>query len=599
MNQDAEFDAAYATWDGDDVDGPQKMLDWLLEEIDGPEGKKVPRHAMFTLAEKEQQRDKFFALVAKRPKILQTQWIANGKQIWKYAIDHAREDVEKLRGEKKGTRWKPSFVDDRAVVDVAFNVETNKTEFLHFDGTAVTRKESHEHSGVTYAPPMSESAGYVQTRSETFAILLPTDAADYGDSKSLAIDVKTFLRNYVTFPDEVSEHLAVTYVFMTYILEQFDAVPYLRAIGDWGGGKSRLVLVVGSICHRPIVISGGTTPAPIFRLIDQWRGTFVMDEGDYDDHSEVGRLLKKIRLQGYKRGFAIARMDGEGGDRDVKTFDPFGPQISSNRKSADPAEDSRCIDIHMPSMPSTKSRAQLPPEFSTQALKLRNQLERWRLDHLRAVELDGDEQIPGVIPRVREVGLSLLATVRAITGEIGSEWEHIILKQLKEVSERAEAARKSSWEGRVAQAIVTRWRTFRKNNGGAEKAYKLDVKDIRRLAIEDVEGKEIPALALKMTQNLVNKILRDTFKLPVIKSNSRYLVEVTKEKFAMIESGYHLGDEDYGQIDEEPKSGAQRFKREPVPRDDKPKREPMKPVKPPLDPTRALRPFKPRSAGNE
>jgi energy-coupling factor transporter ATP-binding protein EcfA2 len=56
-------------------------------------------------------------------------------------------------------------------------------------------------------------------------------------------------------------------------------VGYLRIIGDYGSGKSRLLKVL-NICYKSIYTSGNASEAPIFRLMHKYGGTLIIDEDE-------------------------------------------------------------------------------------------------------------------------------------------------------------------------------------------------------------------------------------------------------------------------------------------------------------------------------
>jgi DNA primase catalytic core len=112
------------------------------------------------------------------------------------------------------------------------------------------------------------------------AVLVPSGVEEYGTTGQLVSDVTAFVRRYVTV-DLMFETIAAYYVLFTWVHDCFSELPYLRAIGDYGSGKSRFLTVIGSISYKPIFGMGATTPSPIFRLIDRYRGTLVLDEADH------------------------------------------------------------------------------------------------------------------------------------------------------------------------------------------------------------------------------------------------------------------------------------------------------------------------------
>jgi hypothetical protein len=503
------------------------MLDALAEEDNVWEYLNRLRGDGTTDAVPPQHRQDFYPvfieMVTRRPLAEQDALLQLGSGIFHYRLETARKDLAALTTASGGgpVEILPSVVDDTTIADVAYDPETRTTLYLIYskDTGSLERQTGFNLEGLLrYRPPHSLSAAHLKTRSKDPMVLLPTDAIEYGDAESLAGRVRTFIEAWVQLPDEhLNVDLALAYVFTSWVIERFDAIPYLRALGDWGSGKTRLITVVGSVCQRPTFLAGATTPAPIYRLMDQWRGTLILDEGDFKVRSEVGELLEKIFLNGYKRGFPIPRVDEVNGERDVVPFDCFGMKLTSNRSSYDPALDSRHLSIRMPVVEDVNKPVQLPPRFWADALALRNQLQLWRFRTLSgSLTLDENEKIDGVVNRTREVGLPLLLAIRAITGCTGSVWEKNVIERLKEMSKSAQDSRAESWEGRVALAFIDLYQRMPTAN--------IETKDIRRAATTNDDGTENKEIAERLTQRRVNTILKDTLHLRIIKTNSRQRV---------------------------------------------------------------------------
>src|SRR6266478_1623367 len=111
-------------------------------------------------------------------------------------------------------------------------------------------------------------------------LLLPSEAASYGSQENLVDSIKRFIHRYADLP-EFWEDLSAHYILMTWVYDRFSAVPYLRFLGEPGTGKTRALDVTGVLSYKSIVASGASSISPFFRLIDQWRGTLVIDEADY------------------------------------------------------------------------------------------------------------------------------------------------------------------------------------------------------------------------------------------------------------------------------------------------------------------------------
>src|SRR5436190_2148860 len=128
-----------------------------------------------------------------------------------------------------------------------------------------------------------------------------------------------------------------------------DVGPYLRVRGDFGSGKTRFLLTVGSLCYKPIFASGASTVSPLFRILDAFKGTLVMDESDFrmsDERAEIVKILNN----GNARGFPVLRSEvsGKKGEFNPRAYAVFGPKLVATRGFfQDRALESRCITEEM------------------------------------------------------------------------------------------------------------------------------------------------------------------------------------------------------------------------------------------------------------
>jgi len=148
---------------------------------------------------------------------------------------------------------------------------------------AVRKAYKHNDGNVTYLPTRDGLVGEVVHFART--------ANPYQSQANLFREIKVFINKYLELPADFEE-IASLYVLLTWVYEFAPSIPYLRVIGDWGTGKTRFLQVVGAICFRPIFASGATTPAPIFRILEQFRGTLVLDEADFKDSSAWMEMVK-------------------------------------------------------------------------------------------------------------------------------------------------------------------------------------------------------------------------------------------------------------------------------------------------------------------
>ena len=240
---------------------------------------------------------------------------------------------------------------------------------------------------------------------------LPTPDVN-GSEPELVSSILRFLHRYTDVP-HIWEDFMCAYVLMTWVYQRFTSVPYLRFLGPSDSGKSRMAYVVASICYRTCFVSGATSPAAMYRLVERFGGTLFVDEADYKD-SDLWSEVAKVFNAGYRKNNPIVKCDR---DNMPESFDCFCPKILSTRQTfGDEATDSRCLTLLTQKKPHVRSdiRLQLPMEtFVPEAQELRNKLLMWRLDNYHHIRLDAaiERKFPGLETRMSEI-LSPLVAVR-------------------------------------------------------------------------------------------------------------------------------------------------------------------------------------------
>ena len=92
---------------------------------------------------------------------------------------------------------------------------------------------------------------------ENHFILFPSAVAEFESNQKLYEEVSSFIDKYVQIPDSFRA-LAATYVMMTWLYDRFSNIPYLRVIGLWGTGKTRVLEVVGHLSYKATLAGGST-----------------------------------------------------------------------------------------------------------------------------------------------------------------------------------------------------------------------------------------------------------------------------------------------------------------------------------------------------
>lgn len=301
-----------------------------------------------------------------------------------------------------------AVLESGAMVEMVYRPEEKQTAYVVFrDGDWALEKSIS----------LSPSELLVPYRAENNllrhdVVLLPSEPEEYGTDEELLSEIRAFIHRYVDV-SPLFEEISSYYVLLSWIYDSFNELPYLRARGDFGSGKTRFLLTVGSLCYKPIFASGASTISPIFRILDSFRGTLVIDEGDFRASDEKAEIVK-ILNQGNARGFPVLRSEAV----DKKEFDPraysvYGPKIVATRGFfEDRALESRFLTEEMGH---SKLREDIPinlPEcHKEEALHLRNKLLLFRfrkVGHVAALESIADSSLE---PRLNQIFAPLLSVI--------------------------------------------------------------------------------------------------------------------------------------------------------------------------------------------
>ncbi len=297
---------------------------------------------------------------------------------------------------------------DGTILETVYRPEDRQTAFVLWrDGkwtTETTIAEDSLHRLVPYSPQNN------LIRHE--AVLLPSAPEEYGTEAELIAEIQSFIHRYVDV-SPLFESIASYYVLLSWVYDGFNELPYLRLRGEPGSGKTRFLLTVGSLCYKPIFASGASTVSPLFRIIDSFQGTLIIDEGDFrlsDERAEIVKILNN----GNARGFPVLRTEvSYSREFNPKAYSVFGPKLVATRGFfEDRALESRCITEEMGQ---TRLRADvpinLPAKHKTEALHLRNKLLLFRFRNLHRRQASEQLVDRTIEPRLNQVFVPLLSII--------------------------------------------------------------------------------------------------------------------------------------------------------------------------------------------
>lgn len=298
-----------------------------------------------------------------------------------------------------------AVLDDGTIVETLHDAVQHRTVFCIAKGEQWTIESTLTVSGERLVP-YSARNNLIQNH----VILLPSGPEEYGSTPELVAAIQSYIHRYVDV-GPLYEKIASYYVLLSWVYESFNELPYLRLRGDPGSGKTRFLLIVGSLCYKPIFASGASTVSPIFRILDAVRGTLIIDEGDFRFSDEKAELIK-ILNNGNAKGFPVLRSEATPQrEFNPRAYHVFGPKLVATRGYfEDRALESRCLTEEMgqhglrDDIPINLSQS-----YREEALALRNKLLLFRFRNLhRSLSLDSlvDRSIE---PRLNQVFVPLMS----------------------------------------------------------------------------------------------------------------------------------------------------------------------------------------------
>jgi hypothetical protein len=339
---------------------------------------------------------------------------------------------------------------DGTITELVYDAEQRRTAFAVWRAGSWTIEHAVECNAGERLVPFSPNNNLIKNE----VVLLPEEPRDFGSEHELLSDIQSFIHRYVDLRPAF-EQIASHYILLTWLYDAFNEMPYLRLRGDWGSGKTRALMTLGSLCYKGFFASGASTVSPIFHILDAFGGTLILDEADFRFSDEKAEIVK-ILNNGNVRGVPVLRtMMNRQREFNPQAFQVFGPKIVASRGTyQDQGLESRFITEEMgtrklrPEVP-----INLPRAFKEEARALRSKLLLYRFHRRWEVMLDESLADPALEPRLNQILLPLLSVVSDLK----------LRATLKEAAREAQSAlvaeRGLSIEGQVLEVLADLMRT--------------------------------------------------------------------------------------------------------------------------------------------
>ena len=435
------------------------------------------------------------------------------------SIDKVFEEI-KAKAEKdednKSKIITSEILNDGTIIEMIFDSQKNETSLAIYKDNEIKCKKSFEVDGVILKP---HSAGKDLLKNKV--ILFPSEPKEYESQKSLIYEIQEFIHKYLSV-SLFFEKIASYYVLFSWVYDDFNEIPYLRGLGDYGTGKSRFLQVVGSICYRPIFASGATTVSPIFRILNDFRGTLILDEADFKFSDTTAEIIK-ILNNGFMKGMPVLRSEGNNKKSfDVKAYNVFSPKmIASRMLYKDTALESRMIteDMNL-NFPRKDVPYNIPDSFWDEALEIRNKLLMFRFRNKGKGKIKPELENREIEPRLNQIAIPLMSIIE--DREIIKE----IQQHIKEYNEKIKTDRTLGYSYQILDAIC-----------------ELLDDGYFRPTIHQVAEKFNKDLSISeaITSKKMGYLIRKTLDLKTERTRDGYVVsESNKEKIGILRKRYDI-----------------------------------------------------------
>jgi hypothetical protein len=344
-------------------------------------------------------------------------------------------------------------------------------------------------------------------------VVLPSEPTEYGSKGELLQEVRRFVHRYVDV-SPAFEGVAAHYVLFTWLYDAFQEVPYLRFQGDFGTGKTRALLVLGSLCYKGFFASGASTVSPLFHILSAFRGTLILDEADFRFSDEKAEIVK-ILNNGNVAGMPVLRtLTDRNREFNPQAFHVYGPKVVAMRGAyEDRALESRFFTEVMGTVP---LRGDIPinlaGDLRREALLLRNKLLLFRFRNWHATHLQ--PTIPDIVavPRFKQMLTPLLSVIDT------EEDRQALLTIVEDTQENMLTERGLSTEAQLLEIV-------QELAGEAHKSVVPILEIASRFSSRFGVEYERP-----ITPRWVGTILRRRLHLSPFKSHGRYVLGVADQK---------------------------------------------------------------------
>lgn len=283
------------------------------------------------------------------------------------------------------------------------------------DAEVTTRRQQQA------APQGAEAGGSVVAAT-------PAPWTEAVDGAQLLTDLVTWYRRYVVLPEGAAEGLAL-WTLHTYTMDAAQVTPRLAIVSPQKRcGKTTLMALLGAVTASPLP-AANITAAALFRAIEQWRPTMLIDEADtfLQDNEELRGVLNAGH---YRPSAFVVRAVPVGDSWEPRKFGVWGPVAIALIGNLHSTLADRSITIRLRRKTAQERVERLRLDRLGDAEALRRRCLRWGHDHLAQLR-ECDPPVPEMLnDRAADNWRSLCA----IAEVAGGDWAQRVARAVKVLS---------------------------------------------------------------------------------------------------------------------------------------------------------------------
>jgi putative DNA primase/helicase len=243
-----------------------------------------------------------------------------------------------------------------------------------------------------------------------------TPAEDPVDAAKLFEAIEARILHHVAMPRHLA-FVAALWIGQNWIHEHATYSPILFVTSaERDSGKSTLMGVIGFMVRRSI-LSVGISAAALYRSIEKWHPTFVIDEADdaFVDNPD----LRQVVNSGWTRGQGVVRCDPD--THEPRRFSTFCPKaIACKGREAPDTILSRAIFITQKRRTPDETVAHFSHVDDDDFVRLRSQLARWAADNGEALGMVRPAMPDGFLNRTASNWQLMFAIADSLGEEAGA-----------------------------------------------------------------------------------------------------------------------------------------------------------------------------------